>query len=146
MRRLIYFVGAFAAFESHCAFAFLAVLLGLGSVDGKGGIRARASLKSAGTRTQGVEETRGGVLTATSEASHLHNLETNDMKTINFQTEDVSALQSIYQSTDGNGWIDRAGWLTTSDLNDWFGVTASSNSGVTEIDLHNNNLAGMCLY
>jgi hypothetical protein len=52
------------------------------------------------------------------------------------------ALESLYDATDGDSWTDHTGWNATSDLNDWFGVTATSSTVVTCITLNANNLAG----
>jgi hypothetical protein len=51
------------------------------------------------------------------------------------------ALKALYYATDGSSWTDNDGWLTTSDLNDWFGIKASG-TVVTKINLEENNLHG----
>jgi hypothetical protein len=129
------------AFVIYCA--FLAVMLRLGSVEGGGVIRP--SPKSASTQTQVVEDKQGGMSRMISHAAHLHKFTTNDISTLTFQALDISALQSIYKSTNGDDWTNNSGWLTSSDLDTWFGVNAISNSVVTEIALHGNNLVGMCV-
>jgi hypothetical protein len=54
------------------------------------------------------------------------------------------ALQSLYDATNGDSWSSSTGWKTASDLNGWFGVTATSSTVVTAVDLNSNSLAGGC--
>jgi hypothetical protein len=56
------------------------------------------------------------------------------------------ALQHLYDSTNGDSWTDSTGWKTGSDLNSWFGVTATSLTVVTMISMISNNLAGGCVF
>ena len=58
----------------------------------------------------------------------------------------VEALHALYESTDGDNWLDNSGWDTTAtptieELNGWFGVQVI-HDGV-EILLPGNNLSGM---
>jgi hypothetical protein len=55
------------------------------------------------------------------------------------------ALQRLYDATNGDSWTSNTGWNTASDLNNWFGVTATSSTVVTEVALDANNLAGGCV-
>jgi hypothetical protein len=55
------------------------------------------------------------------------------------------ALQRLYDTTNGDSWTDSTGWNTGSDLNGWFGVTATSSTVVTKVELLSNNLAGRCV-
>ncbi len=51
-------------------------------------------------------------------------------------------LSALYEATDGDGWDKNTGWLTASDINDWYGITTTEDGSVVEIDLYNNNLKG----
>jgi hypothetical protein len=61
-------------------------------------------------------------------------------------SQEQLALEHLYDSTNGDSWTDGTGWKTGSDLNGWFGVTATSSTVVTIVDLGSNNLAGVCVY
>jgi hypothetical protein len=58
-------------------------------------------------------------------------------------TEQLS-LEAFYDATDGDTWATNTGWKRASDLNDWFGITATSSTIVTAItsDMAGNGLAG----
>ena len=45
------------------------------------------------------------------------------------------ALVDFYEATNGDNWRRSENWLTDKPLNDWYGVTASHDGVVTEIDL-----------
>lgn len=53
--------------------------------------------------------------------------------------KDSVVLAAIYQSTNGDGWKDKTGWLSASDVSSWFGVTVTDQR-VTGLDLSSNNL------
>lgn len=64
-----------------------------------------------------------------------------------------AALIALYNSTNGDNWIDKSGWKTSPLYLDgfalsgteknWYGVTCNpENTTVLEIDLYDNNLAG----
>ncbi len=53
---------------------------------------------------------------------------------------DYSALEELYNATDGGNWTDNTNWLS-GNVNTWFGVTTIGNR-ITEINLGNNNLSG----
>lgn len=58
----------------------------------------------------------------------------------------VEALRALYESTDGDNWLDNSGWDTTAtptieELNGWFGVQVIQDW--VEIILPGNNLMGM---
>jgi hypothetical protein len=53
------------------------------------------------------------------------------------------ALRSLYDATGGVSWTNNNGWNTASDLDDWFGVTATSGTVVMAINLELNCLSGM---
>ncbi len=54
---------------------------------------------------------------------------------------ECEALEVLYNSTNGAGWTDSAGWLVTSTPCTWEGITCSSGH-VTSITLSNNELQG----
>ena len=55
---------------------------------------------------------------------------------------DVTALRSLYESTDGTAWNESAGWSGDGGVADWHGVSADSLGRVTILDLSRNGLAG----
>ena len=55
---------------------------------------------------------------------------------------DVAVLEAAYQAWDGPGWSSADGWLTTSALEEWYGVTADSLGHVVSLDLAGNGLEG----
>ena len=55
---------------------------------------------------------------------------------------DMSVLKALYESTGGDGWTDRGGWLGGPVLDEWYGVTADTLGRVTALDLSRNGLAG----
>ncbi|MCF0058298.1 T9SS type A sorting domain-containing protein [Dyadobacter sp. CY356] len=59
--------------------------------------------------------------------------------------DDRLALLSLYNSTNGAGWINKTGWNPGGPTGDspcgWFGVTCKDNR-VTELNLENNSLTG----
>ncbi len=52
------------------------------------------------------------------------------------------ALQSFYEATGGDNWINHEGWLTISPLGEWYGVAVNEFGRVVGIDLTDNNLSG----
>ncbi len=54
---------------------------------------------------------------------------------------ECAALRAFYESTDGPGWKDQRGWLTTEQVCDWHGVVCTSGH-VTAISLNYNELTG----
>lgn len=57
-------------------------------------------------------------------------------------TQDSLALVDLYNSTNGNSWINNTNWLSTEPVNNWYGVTAR-NGRVTDLELFSNNLKGL---
>ncbi len=56
---------------------------------------------------------------------------------------DKSALQALYNATDGDNWNSNTNWNSTEPLHQWHGVRVDSRTGrVTIIGLANNNLNG----
>ena len=57
--------------------------------------------------------------------------------------DDKSALQALYNATDGDNWNSNTNWNSTEPLHQWHGVRVDSRTGrVTIIGLANNNLNG----
>lgn len=53
-----------------------------------------------------------------------------------------AALLALYNSTNGDRWIDRTNWGTGAPLSDWYGVKTDQNGHVVELYLVQNNLEG----
>lgn len=54
---------------------------------------------------------------------------------------DSLALVALYNSTGGNSWTNKTGWLT-GPARTWHGITINEEGYVTAIDLFSNNLSG----
>jgi Leucine-rich repeat (LRR) protein len=74
--------------------------------------------------------------TATTATNHVKNFATSSTAQL--------ALEAFYDATDGDTWATNTNWKIAADLNDWFGITATSSTIVTAItsDMHRNCLAG----
>ncbi len=57
-----------------------------------------------------------------------------------FPERDV--LIALYNATDGPNWKNKAEWLSTPTLGEWYGVTTGADGRVTRLDLQGNNLRG----
>ena len=55
---------------------------------------------------------------------------------------DRTALEALYDATDGSNWTDSSNWKTAAPLGEWHGVTTDVGGRVTEVDLSSNALAG----
>ena len=55
---------------------------------------------------------------------------------------DREALTALYQSTDGQNWLDNSNWLSEEPLDEWHGVTANEDGRVTLLNLGMNRLNG----
>jgi len=55
---------------------------------------------------------------------------------------DAAVLASLYEATNGQGWIESGGWLGDGPLEEWHGVTTDSVGRVVALDLSGNGLAG----
>ena len=55
---------------------------------------------------------------------------------------DRLVLVTLYDVTDGAGWVHDDNWLTDLPLADWYGVGVDDEGRVTELDLEANNLVG----
>jgi hypothetical protein len=69
-------------------------------------------------------------------------LEASGTHMIFYSQSERIALETFYDATNGDSWTSNTGWKTASDLNSWVGVTATSGTVVTAVDLLSNNLAG----
>jgi hypothetical protein len=58
------------------------------------------------------------------------------------EASDRLALEALFKSTGGAGWVRNEGWMTDADLKDWHGVTVDEEGRVTDLSLQANNLAG----
>jgi hypothetical protein len=52
------------------------------------------------------------------------------------------ALMALYNSTNGDGWINSTGWGTEASFCEWYGVTCDEYGHVTVLDLDRNWLTG----
>ncbi|MDW3196496.1 MAG: cadherin domain-containing protein [Cytophagales bacterium] len=56
---------------------------------------------------------------------------------------DFEALKAFYISMNGPNWNHNSNWLQSADLNEWYGISVSSETNrVIVIDLNNNDLSG----
>ena len=56
---------------------------------------------------------------------------------------DIRALEALYEVAGGSEWQSDEGWLDGAVLGGWYGVDADSLGRVTELDLADNDLAGV---
>jgi len=54
---------------------------------------------------------------------------------------ECTALEALYNSTDGSNWTDHTGWLATTTPCSWYGITCDSGH-VIQIILDSNQLSG----
>ena len=55
---------------------------------------------------------------------------------------DASALEALYEATNGSGWTRSDGWLSDDDLGRWHGVRTDRVGRVSSLDLTGNGLWG----
>ncbi len=55
---------------------------------------------------------------------------------------DMGVLERLYETAGGLDWTNAGGWLETSALEEWYGVTANSLGRVVVLDLDGNGLTG----
>lgn len=55
---------------------------------------------------------------------------------------DRDILVALYEATGGDNWVNKTNWCTDAPLNEWYGVEATADGKVTDIDLRNNGLTG----
>jgi len=99
-----------------------------------------ATVDSTGTVTGvGLGETTIAATVAT--ASGSATILVGDVD--NSQSPDRKILETLYQATEGESWVNQDRWLTSAPLDDWYGVDTDSEGYVTELILSNNNLRGV---
>lgn len=69
----------------------------------------------------------------------VESLDCNDAADV--PTPECQALVDLFESTNGAGWINNNNWLTSSNIDDWFGITVDEGH-VSVISLYSNNLIG----
>ena len=57
-------------------------------------------------------------------------------------TDALTALVGLYNSTNGSEWNTKTHWLTQAPLTAWHGVTAEADGRITGLNLSDNNLSG----
>ncbi|GAB4024626.1 leucine-rich repeat domain-containing protein [Spirosoma koreense] len=62
--------------------------------------------------------------------------------TVTSQSADYQALADLFNATNGPGWTNKTGWLSSCTPCGWAGVTCDGNGRVTQLRLYNNNLNG----
>ncbi|MEN8221530.1 MAG: Two component regulator three Y domain protein, partial [Pseudomonadota bacterium] len=55
--------------------------------------------------------------------------------------KECKALVAFYNSTGGDNWFNKKGWLESNMACDWYGVTCSDGH-VSKLSLYSNNLTG----
>jgi hypothetical protein len=55
---------------------------------------------------------------------------------------DRPALEALFRSCGGAGWVKKGSWMTAADLGEWEGVTVDAEGRVIRLELRSNNLAG----
>lgn len=55
---------------------------------------------------------------------------------------DRDILVALYEATGGENWVNKTNWCTDRPLNEWYGIEATADGKVTDIDLRNNGLTG----
>ena len=56
--------------------------------------------------------------------------------------DDRTALEALYEATDGANWSNNANWLSEASLREWHGVITDRNGRVTGLSLSGNRLRG----
>ena len=59
---------------------------------------------------------------------------------------DTAVLESLYERTEGRGWVNSEGWLGGPALEEWHGVGTDSLGRVSALDLAGNGLSGELPY
>lgn len=55
---------------------------------------------------------------------------------------DRDILVALYEATGGENWVNNTNWCTDAPLSEWYGIEATADGKVTDIDLRNNGLTG----
>lgn len=58
-------------------------------------------------------------------------------------SEERKILIELYQSTNGDNWINNTNWCSNKPLNEWYGITLNEEGYIQSISLENNNLDGV---
>jgi hypothetical protein len=97
----------------------------------------------AQAQAQAHDGTRDGTHDGTGTRSALEEPD-NHVHTYRFSSQSAqTALEALYDATNGDAWSTNTGWKGSTDLNTWFGVTATSSTVVTKVSLNTNSLAGV---
>ena len=72
----------------------------------------------------------------------LQGVPDSNVSTCGSTSLDRAALVTFYHALDGSNWNNYTNWLSELPLDEWFGVTATSEDRVTELNLRDNNLSG----
>ncbi len=78
----------------------------------------------------------------------LKDVPEGDLSTLGLQycesiASDRAALVALYNSSNGEYWINNANWLTDAPLGDWVGVTTDTTGRVVLLNLSSNKLNGL---
>jgi len=86
----------------------------------------------------GVVSARGGgVVGITATAGAV-----SDTATITIRLAQRDGLLKLYESLNGDNWIDNTNWGTETRLGAWYGVVADDNGNVIRLNLQRNDLHG----
>jgi hypothetical protein len=55
---------------------------------------------------------------------------------------ECQALVDLYNSTGGASWMNKTGWLSSTNVDDWFGVALDGSNHVDSLSINSNNLVG----
>lgn len=58
------------------------------------------------------------------------------------QCDDRNALATLFNSADGENWLNNANWLSDASIDEWYGVTTNDFGRIIQLDLSNNQLNG----
>lgn len=73
----------------------------------------------------------------------LKDVQENDLDLIGIAScGERDSLVAIFNATAGEGWSDRANWLSDQPVSDWYGVIVDANDRIVGLDLGGNNLVG----
>ena len=59
-----------------------------------------------------------------------------------FEDIERKALIEFYQATGGDQWINNTNWCSDKPLNEWYGITTTSDGRILTISMFDNNLCG----
>ena len=92
----------------------------------------------------GTHEYRGCVSGTSGETQTLNNCSIPVRVTVEGAgvSADRQALTTLYNATNGPGWLRRDNWLSDEPLGTWYGVSADAQGRVDRLDLPRNQLRG----